>query len=142
MKTNKVLTLVLATCLFFVAACKDDNTDYRDSWVGTYVGDCSYHFSNGADYQYDTVFHNETLAVSKNEDNGLIVDYISICSAIGFRNSPSNVQKTVKYPLVQPIRTATILVILKGIVCFLSIAMSLKATPLYSLLAEEKNNVK
>ena len=78
MKTNKVLTLVLATCLFFVAACKDDNTDYRDSWVGTYVGDCSYHFSNGADYQYDTVFHNETLAVSKNEDNGLIVDFRSM----------------------------------------------------------------
>ena len=77
MKTIKIISFLLTVSMMTFVSCgnNEDNEDYRDSWIGTYVGQCSYHFSNGTDYQYDTVFPNETLSVTKNEKNGLNVDF-------------------------------------------------------------------
>ena len=82
MKSNKIIFIALATCLFFVTACKDDKVDNRDAWVGTYVGESEYHYSaNGGANTLDTVYQNDQLTVSKNGDDGLTIDYKSLTSA-------------------------------------------------------------
>jgi hypothetical protein len=81
MKTNKTIYLVLAICLFFVVACKDDNSDSRDLWVGTYIGESEYLYSaNGGNNTLDTVYYNDKLTVSKNGEDGLAIDYSSLIS--------------------------------------------------------------
>ena len=81
-KTNKYCVLLLAACMLVFASCKDDdvmdNPDYRDAWVGTYVGDSEYHFSaNGGQNTVDTLYSNDSLSVAKSGDNDLIIDYRS-----------------------------------------------------------------
>ena len=76
MKTSKVLVLALAVCLSVFVSCGDKDNDYRDAWVGTYEGYCDYHSSMGADHQFDTVYTNESLTVSKQGDEGLVIGYI------------------------------------------------------------------
>jgi hypothetical protein len=64
-------------CMALFAACGNEDSDYRDAWVGTYVGECRYQHSAGwGDYQFDTVCVNETLSVAKQGDNGLLISYI------------------------------------------------------------------
>ena len=60
-------------------ACKDDNaTDYRDTWVGTYVGDTQYHYSvNGEANVVDTIYVNDNLSVAKIGDDNLIIGFRS-----------------------------------------------------------------
>lgn len=76
MKTGKFLIPVLVTCLAVFVGCGDKDNDYRDGWVGTYEGYCEYHHSAGSDFQFDTVCPNETISVSKQGDNGLLISYI------------------------------------------------------------------
>jgi hypothetical protein len=76
MKTTKNIILIFAACMFFFAGCKDDDLDYRDTWVGSYEGYCEYHSSTGSDYQFDTIYTNESLSVSKQGDDGLTIDYL------------------------------------------------------------------
>ena len=87
MKMNKFFVFLLtASMMVFVSCGNDDNEeDFRDAYVGSYMGDCAYHYSNGSDYQFDTVYNNESLSVSKNADNGLTID---------FRNMTFSVQCT------------------------------------------------
>lgn len=61
------------------ASCEDDQkSDYRDAWVGTYVGDSEYHFSaNGGENTFDTIYPDDNLSVAKSGDNNLTVDYRS-----------------------------------------------------------------
>ena len=60
----------------FFASCGDKDNDYRDAWVGTYEGYCEYHHSAGSDQQFDTVYTNETLSVTKQGSMGLLIAYI------------------------------------------------------------------
>ena len=95
MKTSKVLVLALAVCLSVFVSCGDKDNDYRDAWVGTYEGYCDYHSSTGSDNQFDTVYANESLSVSKQEDEGLLIDYIGQsfpvhCTSEGTFTSTSN----------------------------------------------------
>ena len=76
MKTGRFLISVLAGCLAVFAACGDKDNDYRDAWLGTYEGYCEYHHYIGSDQHFDTVYTNETLSVTKQGDNGLVIDYI------------------------------------------------------------------
>ncbi len=75
MKTGAFLMPVLVTCLAVFVGCGDKDTDFRDTWVGTYEGYCDYHSSTG-DHQFDTVYTNESLSVSKQETAGLVIDYL------------------------------------------------------------------
>lgn len=95
MKTSKVLVLALAVCLSVFVSCGDKDNDYRDAWVGTYEGYCDYHSSMGADHQFDTVYTNESLTVSKQGDEGLVIGYIGQsfpvqCTSEGTFTSTSN----------------------------------------------------
>ena len=78
MKTGKLLisVIVLAVCLSVFVGCGDKDSDYRDTWVGTYEGYSDYHSYTGVDHQFDTVYTNESLTVSKQGDEGLVIGYI------------------------------------------------------------------
>lgn len=75
---------MLAVCVAVFVGCgekdndndNDNDNDYRDAWIGTYEGYCEYHHSTGSDPLLDTVYPNETLSVTKQGDNGLLIDYI------------------------------------------------------------------
>lgn len=68
---------IFAVCMFVFTGCKkDDDSDFRDKWVGTYEGYCEYHSSTGSEHQFDTVYTNESLSVSKQGDEGLMIDYL------------------------------------------------------------------
>lgn len=56
--------------------CGDKDNDYRDPWLGTYEGNCEYHSSTGSDHQFDTVYTNQSLTVSKQGNEGLVLDYL------------------------------------------------------------------
>ncbi len=95
MKTCILLIPFFATCLSVFVGCGDKDNDYRDAWVGTYEGYCDYHSSTGSDNQFDTVYANESLSVSKQEDEGLVIDYIGQsfpvhCTSEGTFTSTSN----------------------------------------------------
>ncbi|MBP5516669.1 MAG: hypothetical protein J6X86_06950 [Bacteroidales bacterium] len=78
MKTIKFFIPVLAACMAVFVSCgdNDDDEDYRDAWVGTYVGDSDYHFSaNGGANTIDTVYFNDSLSVAKNSDKNLTFVY-------------------------------------------------------------------
>ena len=78
MKTGKLLisVIVLAVCLSVFVGCGDKDSDYRDTWVGTYEGYSDYHSYTGVDHQFDTVYANESLTVSKQGNEGLVIGYI------------------------------------------------------------------
>ena len=78
MKTGKLLisVIVLAVCLSVFVGCGDKDSDYRDTWVGTYEGYSDYHSYTGVDHQFDTVYTNESLTVSKQGNEGLVIGYI------------------------------------------------------------------
>ena len=76
MKTVRFLIPALAACLAVFASCGDKDNDYRDAWVGTYEGNCVFHYSAGADHQFDTVYADEMLSVTKLGNEGLAIDYI------------------------------------------------------------------
>ena len=66
----------LAACLAIFASCGDKDNDYRDAWVGTYVGNSEYHFSsNGGENTIDTVYLNDNLSVTKSGDKELSFGY-------------------------------------------------------------------
>ena len=95
MKTGIVLIPMLATCLAVFVGCGDKDNDYRDTWLGTYEGYCDYHSSTGADHQFDTVYTNQSLSVSKQGDEGLELVYLGQtfqvhCSQDGTFTSTSN----------------------------------------------------
>lgn len=95
MKTIRFIIPMLAACVAFFASCGDNDEDYRDAWVGTYGGSCNYHHSSGSDYQFDTVYTNETLTVSKGEENILDIHYLDQdftvnCSPEGTLTSATN----------------------------------------------------
>lgn len=77
MKTGRFLIPVLAACLAVFVGCEDKDNDYRDAWVGTYEGDCYCHASAGSDNQFDTIYANESVSVSKQGDEGLLVDFVT-----------------------------------------------------------------
>ena len=86
---------VLVTSLVVFVGCGDKDNDFRDTWLGTYEGYCEYHSSMGSDHQFDTVYTNQTLTVSKQGDEGLLIDYLSQsfqvrCSSDGKFASTSN----------------------------------------------------
>lgn len=67
---------MLATCMAVFVSCKDKDSDYRDAWMGTYLGDSKCHLSaDGGNVSIDTVYCNDSLSVSKREDNGLTIGY-------------------------------------------------------------------
>ncbi|MBP5189341.1 MAG: hypothetical protein J6031_00295 [Bacteroidales bacterium] len=95
MKTSKILIPVLVSCLAVFVGCGDKDNDFRDTWVGTYEGYSDYHFSTGTDHQFDTVYTNESLSVSKQETVGLVIDYLGqsfpvSCTSEGTFTSSSN----------------------------------------------------
>ena len=77
MKKGLFLIPVLVTSLVVFVGCGDKDNYFRDTWLGTYEGYCEYHSSTGSDHQFDTVYTNETLTVSKQGDEGLVIDYLS-----------------------------------------------------------------
>ena len=79
MKTRRFGIIMLVACMTLFVACKDDNaTDYRDTWVGTYVGDTQYHYSaNGGENVIDTVYVNDSLTVAKIGDDNLVIGFRS-----------------------------------------------------------------
>lgn len=68
---------MLVACMAVFVSCKDeDKSDYRDAWVGTYVGDSECHVSaNGGANTVDTVYRNDSLSIAKSGDNNLSIDY-------------------------------------------------------------------
>ena len=95
MKTSIFLIPMLATCLAVFVGCGDKDNDFRDPWLGTYEGYCEYHSFMGADYQFDTVYTNQSLSVSKQGNEGLVLDYLGqsfqvLCSSDGTFTSTSN----------------------------------------------------
>ena len=97
MKTGIVLIPMLATCLAVFVGCGDKDNDYRDTWLGTYEGYCEYLSSTGSDHQFDTVYTNQSLSVSKQGNEGLVLDYLYLgqsfqvlCSSDGTFTSISN----------------------------------------------------
>ena len=97
MKTGIVLIPMLATCLAVFVGCGDKDNDYRDTWLGMYEGYCEYHSSTGSDHQFDTVYTNQSLSVSKQGNEGLVLDYLYLgqsfqvlCSSDGTFTSISN----------------------------------------------------
>ena len=95
MKTGRFLIPVLAGCLAVFAACGDKDNDYRDAWLGTYEGYCEYHHYIGSDQHFDTVYTNESVTVSKQGNEGLVMDYLGqsfqvLCSGDGTFTSTSN----------------------------------------------------
>lgn len=76
MKSNRFFIPLLAACLALFASCGDKDEDYRDAWEGTYVGYREYHCSIGSDYQFDTLYTDETLSVAKQGDMELVIGYI------------------------------------------------------------------
>jgi len=68
---------LFAVCIVMFASCKDEQQDYRDKWQGSYAGESSLHLSSGSDYQFDTVYLNDTITVSKMEENKLMIQYRS-----------------------------------------------------------------
>ena len=95
MKTVRFLIPALAACLAVFAACGDKDNDYRDAWVGTYEGYYNFHYSSGSDHQFDTVYTNQSLSVSKQGNEGLVLDYLGqsfqvLCSSDGTFTSISN----------------------------------------------------
>lgn len=71
-------SLLIIACLAFFVACedKDNDTDFRDAWIGSYEGSSEYHHTAGAGQQFDTVYTNETLSVTKQDANELVIDYL------------------------------------------------------------------
>ena len=97
MKTGIVLIPMLATCLAVFVGCGDKDNDYRDTWLGMYEGYCEYYSSTGSDHQFDTVYTNQSLSVSKQGNEGLVLDYLYLgqsfqvlCSSDGTFTSISN----------------------------------------------------
>jgi hypothetical protein len=75
--------------------CGDKDNDFRDKWLGTYEGYCEYHSSTGSDHQFDTVYSDQSLTVSKQGNEGLVMDYLGQsfqvrCSSDGTFTSTSN----------------------------------------------------
>ena len=95
MKTGIYLITVLVTCMAVFGGCGDKDNDYRDTWLGTYEGYCEYHSSTGSDHQFDTVYSDQSLIVSKQGNEGLVMDYLGQsfqvrCSSDGTFTSTSN----------------------------------------------------
>lgn len=67
---------MLAASMAVFTSCKEKEYDYRDAWVGTYLGDSKCHLSaDGGNVSIDTVYYNDSLSVSKREDEGLTIGY-------------------------------------------------------------------
>lgn len=96
MKKGLFLIPAIVTCMAVFVGCGDKDNDFRDTWVGTYVGNCDYHTSTGSDHQFDTVYTNESLKVSKQGNEELVMDYLGQsfqvrCSSDGtFTSTSSN----------------------------------------------------
>lgn len=95
MKTRIYLIPVLVACMAVCVGCGDKDNDFRDTWLGTYEGYCEYHSSTGSDHQFDTVYSDQSLTVSKQGNEGLVLDYLSQsfqvrCSSDGTFTSTSN----------------------------------------------------
>lgn len=86
MRNKRALFAVLVVCMALVAGCVDEHSnsrsgtgsdaDYRDAWVGTYVGDTRSHLEvNYCEVSIDTVYVSDSLLVAKRKDNGLMVAY-------------------------------------------------------------------
>ena len=95
MKKGLFLIPVLATFLVVFGGCGDKDNDFRDTWLGTYEGYCEYHSSTGSDHQFDTVYSDQSLIVSKQGNEGLVMDYLGQsfqvrCSSDGTFTSTSN----------------------------------------------------
>lgn len=90
MKKSIFLIPLLVACMAVVVGCGDkdnagngnNDNDYRDAWLGTYDGYCEYHSSTGSDHQFDTVYTDESLSVSKQGDEELVIDYIGQSFAV------------------------------------------------------------
>ena len=95
MKTGIYLIPVLVACMAVFVGCGDKDNDFRDKWLGTYEGNCEYHSSTGSDHQFDTAYTNQSLTVSKQGNEGLVMDYLGQsfqvrCSSDGTFASTSN----------------------------------------------------
>ena len=77
MKTGIYLITVLVTYMAVFGGCGDKDNDFRDTWLGSYEGYCEYHSSTGADHQFDTVYTNQSMTVTKQGNEGLVMDYLS-----------------------------------------------------------------
>ena len=98
MKTGIYLIPVLVACMAVFVGCGDKDNDFRDKWLGTYEGNCEYHSSTGSDHQFDTVYSDQYLTVSKQGNEGLVMDYLGQsfqvrCSSDGTFTSTSNNQR-------------------------------------------------
>ena len=67
---------VLVACMAVFVGCGDKDNDFRDKWLGTYEGYCEYHSSTGSDHQFDTVYSDQSLTVTKQGNEGLVMDYL------------------------------------------------------------------
>ncbi len=116
MKTRNFLIPVLVACLAVFVGCGDKDKDFRDEWLGTYEGYCDFHSSTGADHQFDTVYTNESVTVSKQGNEGLVMDYLG-----------------------QSFQVLCSVVVLKETACSLTTTMSHKAIPPHAILKEKRN---
>lgn len=89
----KLGSLLIIACLAIFVACedKDNDTDFRDAWIGSYEGSSEFHLTAGA----VTVYTNETLSVTKQDANELVIDYIDqlfpvSCTSEGTFTSTTN----------------------------------------------------
>lgn len=79
MKRNSILIVsIMAACMAMFVGCEEPEkpvTDYREAWVGTYVGNSELHRSSGNDYTFDTIYTNQSLTVAKSDTNALTISY-------------------------------------------------------------------
>ena len=77
-KFVNVFSLMAAVvCMAAFASCSEkEKTDYRDAWVGAYVGDSQCHTVSGdGQFSADTVYVGDTLSVSKAGNAALLIGY-------------------------------------------------------------------
>ena len=60
----------------FTSCTEKEKTDYRDAWMGVYVGDTQCHtISNDGQFTADTVYPGDTLSVAKEGSGALLIGY-------------------------------------------------------------------
>lgn len=101
MKKGIIMISVVTSFLAVIVGCgdkdndfRDKDNDFRDKWLGTYEGYCDYHASLSYNHQFDTVYTNQSLTVSKLGNEGLVMDYLGqsfqvSCSSDGTFTSTS-----------------------------------------------------
>ncbi len=103
MKSHKFFILpFIAACFALLVCCTEEepstpatNGDYRDAWIGTYLGNTDVHTSSEGDHQADTTYTDQSIALSKCGTDSLALEYLGnryyfSCSTSGEFNKTDN----------------------------------------------------